>query len=635
MNVVASWRVALRIAAREALRAKGRSALVVAMIGLPALVLSFAAATYDMATLAAAERADRTMGTADALIQWPSREPVLQVPDPDDGWTTNTFVPEPDPGRSDETAVPGTDADLRATLPDSTVLPLRQGSVSVKTPVGLGQSDAVMVDAASPLTRGYVEVLDGRAPATTTEVALTEQAMTWLDASLGGTVTVYVGQSTRDFTVVGQVEFPWRLDRMLLFAPDDTATDEWFMAGESSWLVDTPEPISWDRVLELNQQGMVVASRAVLLDPPPDEAVPFRQYWPSDGFAVTEELAAGVLIAGLALLEVVLLAGPAFAVGARRRQRQLALVAANGGTPAHVRRIVLADGVVLGALGAGTGIGLGVAAAFTARPVVEELLLHARAGGYRVFPEALAAIAGLAVVTGLLAAMVPAFVTARQDVVAALAARRGVTRSRKRWIAVGTAMVGLGAAIMGVGAASVNASILVAGIVLAELGLVVCTPALVGLIARAGRVLPLAPRIALRDTGRNRAAAAPAISAVMAAVAGSVMIGMIMDSDREHYRTEWQPDLPTSTVAVYYTDEPGSGTAVERAVRGTLPVSKVHRVGGPECPAEVSSASAPQASPEVPSASAPQASPEVPSASAPQASPEVPSASAPQASPEV
>ena len=31
-------------------------------------------------------------------------------------------------------------------------------------------------------------------------------------------------------------------------------------------------------------------------------------------------------------------------------------------------------------------------------------------------------------------------------------------------------------------------------------------------------VLPLAPRIALRDTSRNRTAAAPAISAVMAAV---------------------------------------------------------------------------------------------------------------------
>ena len=43
-----SWLVALRIARREARRAKGRTALIVAMIALPVLALTFAAATYDM-----------------------------------------------------------------------------------------------------------------------------------------------------------------------------------------------------------------------------------------------------------------------------------------------------------------------------------------------------------------------------------------------------------------------------------------------------------------------------------------------------------------------------------------------------------------------------------------------------------
>jgi putative ABC transport system permease protein len=605
MTFFSSWRTALRIAAREARRAKGRSALVVAMIALPALALSFAAATYDMATLTRAERATQTMGAADARIQWPSRQPVMQMPDPADGWmiSVSRIAPPPDTstgvtspagdsrGGLDERDLPGTEADLRAALPDSTVLPLQQGFVTVQTPAGLGQSVAVMVDATSPLTRGYVEVLAGRAPGAPTEVALTEQAMAWLNAPIGSTVTVHVGQSTRDFTVVGQVEFPWRLDRTLLFAYDDAATGElfpasersWFPASERSWLVDTPEPIGWDRVLELNEQGMVVASWAVLIDPPPDEAVPLNQYWSSSGeLVVTEELAVGVLVAGLALLEVVLLAGPAFAVGARRRQRQLALVAANGGTPAHLRRIVLADGVVLGLIGAGAGIVLGVAAAFAARPVVEETLLHARAGGYRVFPEALVAVAGLAVVTGLLAAMVPAFTAARQNVVAALAARRGVTRSRKRWIAVGVVMVGVGAAVAAGGAVLADSTVLVAGLVLAELGLVVGTPALVGLVARAGRVLPLAPRIALRDASRNRAAAAPAISAVMAAVAGSVTIAMIMDTDREDVRAQSHPDLPVGTVSVLFREEPGSA-GVEQAIRSTLPVTEVHRVGWPGC----------------------------------------------------
>ncbi len=141
--------------------------------------------------------------------------------------------------------------------------------------------------------------------------------------------------------------------------------------------------MTWAQVRELNQSGIVVASRDVFVHPPPADEVPA---FAGAGAAVSRELTVGVLIGGLALLEIVLLAGPAFAVSARRRQRQLALVAANGGTPAHVRRIVLADGVVLGLAGAVVGLTAGVVAAFAARPFVEEYLAHSRAGAYRVFP---------------------------------------------------------------------------------------------------------------------------------------------------------------------------------------------------------------------------------------------------------
>lgn len=187
--------------------------------------------------------------------------------------------------------------------------------------------------------------------------------------------------------------------------------------------------------------------------------------------------AIGLLVAGLATLQIVLLAGPAFAVGARRRQRELALVAAAGGTPAQLRRIVLADGVVLGLLGAVAGVAIGAAAAVATLPLMAEHLLHRPPGGVRLFPLALLAAAAMAVLAGLLAAVVPASSAARQPVVAMLAGRRGV--------------------------------------------------------ARAGRLLPVSPRIALRDTARNRGATAPAVSAVMAAVAGGLTIGVFADSDRQ------------------------------------------------------------------------------------------------------
>jgi len=278
----------------------------------------------------------------------------------------------------------------------------------------------------------------------------------------------------------------------------------------------------------------------------------------------------------------VLLAGPAFAVGARRRQRQLALIAANGGTPAHIRRIVLADGIVLGLAGAAAGIVAGVVAAFAFRPYAEDLLMHTRAGGYRVFPSALAAIAVLAVATGLLAALVPAFVTARQDVVASLSGRRGITRSKKRWLVLGLTMVAGGTAVVMAATQRADAEVILVGLVVGELGLVLCTPSIVGIVARAGRVLPLTARIALRDAARNRAAAAPAIAAVMAAVAGSVTLGLYLDSARTYERDHYRGTLALGAAQVNLEEQSSAGP-VENALRQTLPVDAVYPVADMTC----------------------------------------------------
>ena len=59
--------------------------------------------------------------------------------------------------------------------------------------------------------------------------------------------------------------------------------------------------------------------------------------------------AAMALVIGFGILEIVLLAGTAFAVGARRQTRELGLVMAAGGTPRDVRRIVLLQGLFAGA----------------------------------------------------------------------------------------------------------------------------------------------------------------------------------------------------------------------------------------------------------------------------------------------
>ncbi|MEV7226443.1 FtsX-like permease family protein [Polymorphospora sp. NPDC051019] len=561
-----SWRAALRIAAREARRARARTALVVAMIALPVLALSYVAVNYDMFRLTPAERAERRLGTADASLTWLVDGPLTQNLR-GGGWV----IPGDPP-----TTAPTLD-EVRAVLPPgSRVVPLGETRLALRTTTGVGELPATVVDLADPMVRGIASVVEGRAPAGDREMAVSAEALRRLGVGLGDDVTSADG--VRVYRVTGVVEFPADLGEMVALPPD---------AGPAAqrWLVDAPEPVTWEQVEQLNQRGFLVELRTVLLDPAADP-----RYDPSVADADATVVGTGVLVAGLGVLEVVLLAGPAFAVGARRRRRDLALVAANGGTPAHLRRIVLADGVVLGVVGAAVGIVLGIAAAFAGRPLVEEYVAQARAGGYRVLPPALLAVAGLAVATGVLAAMVPAFTAARQDVVTALSGRRGAVRSRRRWLVVGLVAAATGTALAAAGAAWVSETVMLAGLALAELGLVLCTPSLIGLLARFGRLLPLAPRIALRDTARNRAAAAPAIAAVMAAVAGSVMIGVYLASDRARSVEGYQPALPHGYVTAWYDGfaPPSDPAPVERVAAAArdagIEVGAVARLHQPTCP---------------------------------------------------
>jgi hypothetical protein len=125
-------------------------------------------------------------------------------------------------------------------------------------------------------------------------------------------------------------------------------------------------PVEWADVRTLNELGFTVLSRVVVLDPPPDDQVPQGDY--DDGAAVTAAILA--LIATMAVLEVTLLAGPAFAVGARRQRRSLALLAATGGEPAHVRRVVLSQGLLVGSSPRPSACRSGIGVAAVVRAVV-------------------------------------------------------------------------------------------------------------------------------------------------------------------------------------------------------------------------------------------------------------------------
>ncbi|QSB13492.1 ABC transporter permease [Natronosporangium hydrolyticum] len=580
-----SWLTAIRIARREIRRAKGRSALVVALIGLPVAAIAFAAVSYDSFQLTPEQTVESQLGAADASLRWQFTGPVTQ--DLGGGYLS---------GDQPRTAPP-TVAQVEALLPaGSRATPMTSGYLEWLAPDGVKTIGTRQVDLTDPMLAGLAELRAGRAPATDHEVALNAAAMRLLEAEIGDEVTAVDRRYT--FTVVGEVEYPRYLRPVVVIPPEVHPGLSWH--ADLSWLVDTPAPIDWAQVRALNRHGVVVTSRAVLLDPPAaadlPPAVAERQ-----ANAAQQPIATGSLVVALAVLQVMLLAGPAFAVGARRRQRELALVAVAGGAPAHQRRIVLADGLVLGTLGAVAGLVLGTGLALAARPLLAQYLWHSHPGGVRFFPPVLLAAAGLAVVVGVAAAATPAVIAGRQSVVRSLAGHRGAGQIRRRWLMLGLLLVTLGVAVTSVGAWLATTVLLLTGVLIAELGLVLCTPAVVGLIARLGRWAPVTLRMTLRDTARNRAAAAPAISAVMAAVAACVALGSFAISQQERDAVGYLPAVPDGSAVVSYelwTYSPYDPPArqllpreqhpeVAAVLAAELPSADLYQLTAPDCPSGV------------------------------------------------
>ncbi|MFJ3789209.1 FtsX-like permease family protein [Kitasatospora sp. NPDC090091] len=593
---LSAWRVALRIARRDALRAKGRSALVVAMVALPVLGVTGADVVFRSAELDPVERVVRTMGQSDAELRLMERGAiVLQAPDPDTDYShespseakTENGQPKytPEQRRSLDTE-PGTLA--RQLVPAGTVfVPLRQGPYTpTSTAEGLLSVQTVEADLTDPVWRGKFDLVNGRAPGADHEIAATQDFLDRSGLKLGDR-TALRGLEATPYTITGVVEYPGELRTTGLVArpgalidqlaklpgADQSRNGRGTAPGETTtWLLKLPAgaALDWPKVTELNKYGFTAASRSVLLDPPARADVPLYVQQDAKGGGRSGSLldkTSVVIVAtvvGMALLEIVLLAGPAFAVGARRSRRQLGLLAAGGGDRANIRAVVLGGGVVLGVTGAAVGLGLGVGLVALLRTRAEDFAGE-RFGHFDLQPIDLLGVLLIGLVTGLLAAVVPAVQASRQDVVAALTGRDSLKPPSRRLAALGLVMLGGGAALALLGGTSGfggRSLAVLGGSVIAELGMVALTPFLVGLFGRLGRWLPLGPRLALRDSVRHRGRTAPAVAAVMAAVAGSVAVGIYTTSSEEEIRRGYVATGPAGAVVL----SSGWGSAADGAL---------------------------------------------------------------------
>lgn len=591
-----SWRAAVRIARRDAWRSKGRSFLVLAMIALPILGVSAFDVTLRSSELTAEQKAERSIGAADARFKdaQVTGVPIYQDPAGEQNTPVKDYDNEPWPDGP---------TDVRKAIPaGSTVLTDTSGNAKLTTAHGLLQTEVRELNAADPVTRGIMRLQEGGFPEKNDEIAATTHFLETSGLTVGSTVTAR--GFDRTYRITGAYELPndLKTDQVnalpgAFLAPYAQAVEKAGLQApdvSTTYLVRKPGGFTWNDVQAVNAKGVVVVSRAVALDPPADADVPLFQKdgWRNYDASLASDaaaLAAVGTVVGLAMLEICLLAGPAFAVGARRSRRQLGLVGANGGARSHIRAIVLSGGLVIGVAAAVVGTVLALILTFALRPVLEDAMGQ-RFGGFTLRPLELLGIAGLAVLTGLLAAIVPAVTASRQTVLASLTGRRGVRRGSRVLPLVGLGAVLLGAVIALYGSVVSDQFVIVAGgSAIAELGVVAMTPALVGLFGRTGRWLPLSPRLALRDAVRNRGRTAPAVAAVLAAVAGTVAVSTYAASRDAQGLAEYEARLPYGVVATFVTEEGGRDVpAVREAVQRIFPVdvrADVSRiaVGKPGC----------------------------------------------------
>lgn len=583
------WKLALRIARREALRHKGRSLLVAAMLALPVAGAGAADTLYRTAQLSPAERATRAMGAGDALVTFVAPVPIEQLPSGSvpippqaqqliDGALQGVRIPSPA-----AYLPPGT---RLVPLPDSV-------SVRVQSPHGYFSLTATERPLADLLLAGLYHRESGRAPARPGEVTLSPSLLTSLGKQVGDTLRLqsFAARSgeaapVRTLTITGEYDNPLHLNGDLLLVAPGTLPADPQATSPTSWIAQVPGGVSWQQVLRLNVRGYSAVSRQVLENPPPDSRVPFLADH-AKAAAGTDKLTEVILAVGtvavvLALLEVVLLAGPAFAVGARRRRRDFGLMGAAGANRRHIRTVVLADGVVLGLAGGVIGVGLGIAGAYLTLPELTHFTHHLP-GAFRVAPGELALSATLGIVTGLIAALLPAVVTGRQDVLASLTGGRKGARGvpwRSAVLGVLTVTAGLAATVYGAYKPGIHTLALAGGIAVCELGVVGCTPLLITAAGRLGRRLPLPGRLALRDSARNRGRTAPAVAAILAAVAGSTAVAVLLTTEDAQGRAQYHSTLRPGQVALKFgnylgVQGPGDGPVTDGEPGGAAPAPPV------------------------------------------------------------
>lgn len=261
---------------------------------------------------------------------------------------------------------------------------------------------------------------------------------------------------------------------------------------------------------------------------------------------------------GLIFIGLVAVAG--FTVLAQRRLRALGMLSALGATDHHVRLVMVANGAVVGLVGALAGAVIGFAAWIAYAPHLATSANHSVV--WSNLPWWLIGTAmALAVVTATLASRRPARSVAHIPVVAALSGRPAPAKAVHRSALPGVVLLVVGPLMLASsggwgGNGGSDLLFLLGGLVATAVGLLLLAPFCVMVLGLLARGAPLGPRLALRDLGRYRARSGSALAATSLAVLIAMLVALIAGGRYANVLDYFGPNLPANELVVY---APGNG----------------------------------------------------------------------------
>jgi putative ABC transport system permease protein len=401
---------------------------------------------------------------------------------------------------------------------------------SVQVPGTLNTFDLRAQDPHGPFGGPLLSLVSGQYPATASQIAVTSGVASDFNLRIGSSWTLN-GISRK---ITGIVQNPESLlDEFALVIPGQVTNP-----GDVTVLFDAPGASASS--LSTNSMNVTTAQTVANTNEINPETI---------------SIAAAVL--GMLLIALVGVGG--FTVLAQRRLKAIGMLAAQGATQRHIRLVVRANGAATGIVGAVAGAVLGFLAWLAYRPQAENSAHHVM--GVFQLPWAVIGISmALAIIATYFAASRPAKTIARVPVVAALAGRPPAPRkARHLAIPIGLCflvgaflLLGAAGATTGGGGGKNNQTLeLAVGFIALTVAIVLLAPALLSVVAAAGKWSPIAVRLALRDLARYRARSGPALAAISLSTLIAVIICVASAARFANALDYTGPNLTSSQLIVY------------------------------------------------------------------------------------